>query len=211
MTPRIPRPDLRDRKEQEILQAAAAVFAARGFRATRIDDIAAHAGIGKGTVYEYFQSKEHLFLRLFEWFTSQAFTSMSSEADDARGGSAMQGLWRACDSLLVSCGEMKELYPLTLEFWSASTAPEFREALSEEFRQIYVRFRGDIASRIRAAIAQGEVGTHIDAEAVAGVLVGALDGIVLQAWFDPAFDSLSAGRHFFDVIARGMAPHKEAT
>lgn len=209
MTPRTPRPDLRDRKEREILEAAAAVFAARGFRATRIDDVAAHAGVGKGTVYEYFRSKEELFLRLFDWYTTQAFAAMTHDADDVSGDSAMEGLRRACDSLLVSCREMQELYPLTMEFWSASTAPEFREGLTEEFRQLYVRFRGDFASRIRAAITEGEVGAHVDPDAVASVLVGALDGIVLQAWFDPAVDPVAAGRHFLDLLARGMAPQGE--
>ena len=48
-------------KRQLILRAALAVFAARGFHGARMEEIAQEAGVGKGTVYEYFQSKEHLF------------------------------------------------------------------------------------------------------------------------------------------------------
>jgi AcrR family transcriptional regulator len=45
----------------EILDAALACFAERGFAATRLDDVAARAGITKGTLYLYFHSKEDLF------------------------------------------------------------------------------------------------------------------------------------------------------
>lgn len=48
------------RKEQ-ILQAALEVFSEKGYHKAKIEDIAQCAGIGKGTVYEYFSSKEQLF------------------------------------------------------------------------------------------------------------------------------------------------------
>lgn len=54
----------RRRKEArpgEITSAALTVFAEKGFAATRIEDIAAHAGVSKGTVYLYFENKEALF------------------------------------------------------------------------------------------------------------------------------------------------------
>jgi AcrR family transcriptional regulator len=45
----------------EILSAALASFAERGFAATRLDDVAARAGVTKGTLYLYFDGKEELF------------------------------------------------------------------------------------------------------------------------------------------------------
>ena len=54
----------RRRKEarpDEILAAALASFAERGFAATRLEEVAARAGISKGTLYLYFKSKEQLF------------------------------------------------------------------------------------------------------------------------------------------------------
>jgi AcrR family transcriptional regulator len=54
----------RRRKEarpDEILAAALESFAERGFAATRLDDVAARAGISKGTLYLYFKGKEDLF------------------------------------------------------------------------------------------------------------------------------------------------------
>ena len=43
------------------MNAAMAVFSERGFAATRLEDVAARAGIGKGTIYLYFPNKEELF------------------------------------------------------------------------------------------------------------------------------------------------------
>lgn len=51
----------KDDRPSEILTAALAVFTARGFSASRLDDVAAKAGISKGTLYLYFRSKEDLF------------------------------------------------------------------------------------------------------------------------------------------------------
>jgi AcrR family transcriptional regulator len=48
-------------REKEILAAAFEVFAAHGYEATRIDEVARRAGIAKGTIYLYFRDKERLF------------------------------------------------------------------------------------------------------------------------------------------------------
>lgn len=48
-------------KQETILEAASHVFAAKEFHRVLIDDVAAEAGIGKGTVYRYFQTKEDLY------------------------------------------------------------------------------------------------------------------------------------------------------
>jgi AcrR family transcriptional regulator len=51
-------------RRETILTAALDEFSARGFEATRIDDVARHAGIAKGTIYLYFRDKETLFQEL---------------------------------------------------------------------------------------------------------------------------------------------------
>lgn len=56
------RPD--ERKRQLITATAARMFAAEPFHKVRLDDIAAEAGVGKGTLYIYFQSKEDLYFSL---------------------------------------------------------------------------------------------------------------------------------------------------
>jgi AcrR family transcriptional regulator len=51
----------KDERPAEIIAAALASFAERGFAATRLDDIARRAGVTRGTLYLYFASKEELF------------------------------------------------------------------------------------------------------------------------------------------------------
>src|ERR1700741_3167119 len=50
----------------EIVQAALAVFAEKGFAAARLDEIAARAGVSKGALYLYFSTKEDLFRAVVE-------------------------------------------------------------------------------------------------------------------------------------------------
>lgn len=50
-----------DARPGELVRAAAELFSERGFAATRLEDVAARAGVSKGTVYLYFDSKELLF------------------------------------------------------------------------------------------------------------------------------------------------------
>jgi AcrR family transcriptional regulator len=54
----------KDARASEILEAALACFAEKGFAGTRMDDIATRARITKGTIYLYFESKEDLFKSL---------------------------------------------------------------------------------------------------------------------------------------------------
>ncbi len=48
-------------RPQELLDAALALFARKGFAATRTEEVAASAGVSKGTLYLYYPSKEELF------------------------------------------------------------------------------------------------------------------------------------------------------
>ena len=54
----------RDERRAAILAAALEEFAARGFAATRLDDVARRAGVAKGTIYLHFRDKESLFQEL---------------------------------------------------------------------------------------------------------------------------------------------------
>jgi AcrR family transcriptional regulator len=51
----------KDARPGEILEAALDLFVEKGFAATRLEDVAQRAGVSKGTVYLYFDSKEDLF------------------------------------------------------------------------------------------------------------------------------------------------------
>jgi AcrR family transcriptional regulator len=51
----------KEARPQELLAAALDLFVERGYAATRLDDVAARAGVSKGTLYLYFANKEELF------------------------------------------------------------------------------------------------------------------------------------------------------
>jgi AcrR family transcriptional regulator len=51
----------KDARPEEIVAAALDLFVERGFAVTRLDDVAARAGVSKGTLYLYFENKEDLF------------------------------------------------------------------------------------------------------------------------------------------------------
>jgi len=51
----------KDARPAEIVVAALAVFSEKGFAAARLDDIAARAGVSKGALYLYFETKQELF------------------------------------------------------------------------------------------------------------------------------------------------------
>ena len=56
----LPRQRRKEARPQELLEAALALFVEKGFAATRTEEVAARAGVSKGTLYLYFPSKEEL-------------------------------------------------------------------------------------------------------------------------------------------------------
>ncbi|HYE68480.1 MAG TPA: TetR/AcrR family transcriptional regulator [Anaerovoracaceae bacterium] len=64
-------------KREMILDAAYALFLNKGYLDTKIIDIADAAGIGKGTVYEYFESKDAIFYELFKTKVAAGYDTLS--------------------------------------------------------------------------------------------------------------------------------------
>jgi len=69
----------------EILDAALACFAEKGFAATRMDEIAARAHITKGTIYLYFQNKDELFKALARQSIGAQLADVSAHVDAYEG------------------------------------------------------------------------------------------------------------------------------
>ncbi len=66
------------KKSQQILASAIALFIEKGYQNTKIIDIAEAAGVGKGTVYEYFSGKEELLLMVLENVVSKDFEKVDA-------------------------------------------------------------------------------------------------------------------------------------
>jgi AcrR family transcriptional regulator len=61
-----------DDKRERILDAALALFAARGFHGTAVPEVADEAGVGAGTIYRYFESKEAIVNALYQHWKQEA-------------------------------------------------------------------------------------------------------------------------------------------
>jgi len=71
-------------RSQELLDAALSLFVEKGYAATRVDEIAARAGVCKGTLYLYFDSKSDLLKQLIAQRSSSRIAVAFDEAIDAR-------------------------------------------------------------------------------------------------------------------------------
>jgi TetR/AcrR family transcriptional regulator len=83
----------------ELLDAALALFVEKGFAATRVEEVAARAGVSKGTLFLYFPSKEDLFKAVVRETIAGRFTEWNEELATYQGSSAelvrycMQSWW----------------------------------------------------------------------------------------------------------------------
>ena len=196
--------DRRQNKKSLIIEAAARVFANRGYNSTLIADIAREAGIGKGTIYEYFPSKVDLFFAVFKWFIQMTETE-AKVSIAVLGGSSSERLMALNDALLRSWLDMLDMYSLVMEFWSASASSSMRQRFKQAFKEGYRDFRRIVSALIRDGMDRGEFQPEVDAESVAAALVGAWDALLLQAWFDEGFDPLRTSRKFMAVVISGLA------
>jgi AcrR family transcriptional regulator len=78
----------KDARPTEILDAALAVFAEKGYAATRMDEIARRAGVTKGTIYLYFESKDAVFRSLVQESIGATIQSVTAAAERFEGSSA---------------------------------------------------------------------------------------------------------------------------
>ncbi len=198
--------NISDRKEA-ILAAAEAVFAANGYAATTIEAVAAKAGIAKGSVYNYFQSKEALF--------EQVFTKAVSllEADALRilsepisaGERLSRFLDYRCDRL-EECGHIGRL---VLEFW-ATAAREQQGALATTLREVFTRWRGRIAELLAEGAKNGEFILQFEPPFGAALLLALLDGIEVESLlgFGPQLDEEYRAALKGSVLAALTSPKK---
>lgn len=76
----------KEARPAELISAALDLFVERGFAATRLEDVAARAGVSKGTLYLYFPSKEDLFKAVVRGGIVPAIERAEKQFEDHRGG-----------------------------------------------------------------------------------------------------------------------------
>ena len=191
-------------KKYRIVEAATMVFAQKGYAGASIADIADRAAIGKGTVYEYFNSKEDLFFAVFEGFMQRS-GKQATVSISALSGSASERLMALSDATMGLWDEIKDAFTLTMEFWAASASSQIQDRFKAAFRDIYKEFREVILALIKEGIDHGEFREDVRSGSVAAALVGTWDALFLQAWFEEDFDPAPIARDFLAVVLKGLA------
>ena len=190
-------------KRSRIIEAAASVFARKGYTGTLMADIAVDAGVGKGTVYQYFHSKEDLFFEVFDWYVKKISDTATVDIS-ALSRKASEKILTLGATVVRACVDMTEMYGLVIEFWAASATLKIKDRFQEAFRQGYAAYRDVVAALIAEGIERGEFRKDIDPPSVAATLVGTWDALGLQSWFDSDFDPVTANDNFMTVFIAGL-------
>ena len=192
----------RGEKRPLILRAATEVFAEQGFASVTVAEIADRAGIGKGTVYEYFSSKDELLFAVFEWMNDKIFERIRSLLDE--GGTTRERLQRLLDLGVRITREQVEMQAVVLDFWSASRGTKSEERYNQACLGTFRAYRRLIADVIREGQTAGELRAAVDPEAVAIMLVAAMDGLGIQIFFDREIDPDKTVGGFGEVLLAGL-------
>jgi AcrR family transcriptional regulator len=193
----------REERRRELIEVAAKLFAEKGFRNSRIADIAAAAGVAKGLVYDYFRSKEELFFAVFTWYNDKISLWIGERMGTADSARERLTLFA---NLFVQAGlDHIQLYGLTLEFWAAAGLGTYRGRFLKSFQDAYEEMRTMVSETIREGQAAGEFKGAVDPRAMAVMLVGALDAVILQYWLDSSLDPVAKVNHFLETLMNGMA------
>ncbi|HEU0155083.1 MAG TPA: TetR/AcrR family transcriptional regulator [Stellaceae bacterium] len=193
----------------EILAAALALFAERGFAATRLDDVAARAGVTKGTLYLYFRNKEEL----FEAVVRQELVPNLARAEAMVDGSRATSF--ALLEELVGLFSQIMRSPLgaipKLVLTEAGNFPDLARFYSDE-----VVDRGTALFRrlIERGIAAGEF-RPVDVESTvmciaAPLLLAALWRHSFERVSDRRLDAEALGRAVLDLLRHGLAAEPTA-
>ena len=98
----------KEARPQELLDAALSLFIDKGFAASRVEEVANLAGVSKGTLFLYFNSKEDLFKEVIRRNLADHFPAWNQEFDEYQGSTvemvhyAMQSWWERIGNTTAS-------------------------------------------------------------------------------------------------------------
>lgn len=142
-----------DARPEEILRAAMQTFVERGFAATKLEEVAARAGVSKGTLYLYFSNKEELFRSAVQ---ESILPHIQSGEQRIAGfqGSPLVLLREAYErwAAVVTDPLMGGLCKLVV-----TEAANFPEVAAFYFEQVIKRTRALFASILQRCMAAGEI------------------------------------------------------
>jgi AcrR family transcriptional regulator len=197
----------KEEKKAKILEAAIRVFAKKGMSKTTISDIAAEADIGKGTVYEYFKSKDAVFSASFLYFMDKVETIISKRLYRIHDPlEKLSGVFTAWADILDS--EYVEYMEILLVFWAEGIRNK-DEFATVDLMNYYLEYRKTIEALLDECVSSKRI-KPIDTKVVASSIIGALDGLLLQWIMDRnVFDMRHAVETFGRVVIDGVKEKDE--
>ena len=197
------RQENKEKKQAAILAAALGVFSEKGFAAAKIIDIATAAHVGKGTIYEYFRSKDDLFFALCQWYVDQTAAAAMVSAQSL-GGRVEERLCTLIETLVEAMSKEIDTFSIFLEFWAAAANPSMRDRYRSALLAMYDRLRGLVIGLVEEGRETGVFREDVDPFTIAAGVVGAMDGVMFQAWMDRGFHAPQVASRFTRTLVRGM-------
>lgn len=193
-----------DVTRQKLLKAALVVFSHQGYSATRLEDIAAEAGVTRGAIYHHFGGKAELYNSLAATAAERVMPVIQQAIDE--GGTPLTILRR----LLVRTLEYVELDPdfralNELIAFKTEVVPELQDGLNKkvEGTRGMVAF---LAQLVQQGIEVGEIRADVEPHDAALALMGLQNGLLMLWLLDPALFSLrQRAAAVADLWAQGLA------
>ncbi len=180
------------------------VFARDGYHRAKMEAVAEEAGIGKGTVYEYFKSKTDLFLVLYDHMLAELKDFYMKELAGIQQPAAI--LERFIAVAFQTFRVWEPFFLVFFDFWAEGGRGEQQALLQTRLREAYAVARADVAAIIAAGVKDGSFRCDNPLLTAASILA-TLDGLVLQWLCDrDAFDLDAMRETLTQGILRGLQP-----
>jgi len=165
-------------KRIQIINAAIEVFAKQGLEKGKIADIAIVAGIGKGTVYEYFKSKDEIFKAIEEMFIYQSTKQLKvlSESNKTPTEKLEEILHYSINMHL----EMGDVALIIAELWAQHGRGQLHGQKESVFADMYNDFFDIVIDVLSDGVRSGNF-REMNKEGNAALLLAFIDGIIWQS------------------------------
>ena len=197
----------RGKKRSEIAQKAIEVLAKRGFQATTIQDIADAAGLGKGTVYHYFKTKEEILSVVSE----EIFHEMERSFGAAllRIDKPMEKLSALIEEALHVTEDVEHLFIVYTELWLMNIREDKYNDYMSFIKNLHNDLKNLTARMIDEGKKQGLWEKDTDSDALAAYLVASFDGVVVHYMMDKGnFDIRRVTKEFIRFVLRQGKPER---
>ncbi|MEL6106155.1 MAG: TetR/AcrR family transcriptional regulator [Planctomycetota bacterium] len=169
-------------KRRLLLDASYRVFTESGYHRTRLEDVAAQAGFSKGSVYNYFEDKEELFLRTSIAATGETVSQLEAELKPDRA--AFENIEWMLRHLLSDSGQLFSFVQAITEYHGEvriSANPKTpRELLRAEHLAGLRNILETLANAVRQGKKHGEFATGVDELSTARFLTGLVRSVLLR-------------------------------